>query len=312
MGEIVVEQWMRSTLLQLSQNRKVEHMARRFGPRLGASRFVPGETIEDAIKAVRVLQSKGLATTLDHLGEFVDSREEAVAAADFCVRTLQATEKESSDVYLSVKLTQLGLDISEELCHENMRKIVRQARDLGRFVRIDMEDYARNEKTLQMYRALCDEFGADAIGTVIQAYLYKSMDDLAALRPLRPNLRLVKGAYKEPASVAYPEKRDVDENYKQMIAAQLEAHCPTAVATHDEAIIDWVKAFVKERNIPQSIWEFQMLYGIRPQLQEALVQEGYRVRVYVPFGEDWYGYFMRRLAERPANVSFVLKSLVRA
>ncbi|KRW90695.1 proline dehydrogenase [Alicyclobacillus tengchongensis] len=307
-----MEQWMRSTLLQLSKNRKVEHMARRFGPRLGASRFVPGETIEDAVKAVRMLQSKGLATTLDHLGEFVDSREEAVAAADFCVRTLQATEKESSDVYLSVKLTQLGLDISEELCHENMRKIVRQARDLGRFVRIDMEDFARNEKTLHMYRALCQEFGSDAIGTVIQAYLYKSMEDLDALRPLRPNLRLVKGAYKEPASVAYPEKRDVDENYKRMIATQLEANCPTAVATHDELIINWVKEFVKERGIPQSIWEFQMLYGIRPQLQESLVQEGYRVRVYVPFGEDWYGYFMRRLAERPANVSFVLKSLVKA
>ncbi|SIS51687.1 proline dehydrogenase family protein [Alicyclobacillus vulcanalis] len=307
-----MEQLMRNTLLKLSRSRRAEHLARRFGFRLGAGRFVPGESLEDAVRAVEELHRRGLAATLDHLGEFVDRPEEARQAADFCVRTLERFAGLPYDLYLSVKLTQLGLDIDEGLCMENMHRIVARARDTGRFVRIDMEDYAHNEVTLTIYRKLLAEFGTEHIGTVIQAYLYKSADDIRALAPLRPNLRLVKGAYKESPSVAYPEKRDVDENYKRVIDLQLQSGGRTAVATHDEAIIAWVKERVRELNIPQARWEFQMLYGIRPQLQESLAREGYKVRVYVPFGEDWYGYFMRRLAERPANVGFVLKSLVKS
>jgi len=307
-----MEQLMRDTLLWLSRNRRAERWARRFGFRLGAGRFVPGESLEDAVRAVEQLHRRGLAATLDHLGEFVDRAEEARQAADFCVRTLERFADLPYDVYLSVKLTQLGLDIDEDLCMENMRKIVARARETGRFVRIDMEDYAHNEVTLAIYRKLHAEFGTEHIGTVIQAYLYKSADDIRALAPLKPNLRLVKGAYKEPPSVAYPEKRDVDENYKRIIELQLQSGGKTAIATHDEAIIAWAKDRVHELRIPDDQWEFQMLYGIRPQLQESLAREGYKVRIYVPFGEDWYGYFMRRLAERPANVGFVLKSLVKA
>ena len=306
-----MEQLLRNTFLYLAKSQSTNRLARRYGMRLGATRFVAGETIATAIAAVKRLNSEGIQCTLDHLGEFVANPEEAVNAANFCIRTLDAIAESGVQSHLSVKMTQLGLDISKELCLDNMRNILSRAREYGNFVRIDMEDYQHNEITIEIFKSLRREFGS-TVGLVIQAYLYKSMEDIAALNEFHPNLRLVKGAYKEPPAVAFPDKADVDANFLKLIKAHLENGNYTAVATHDETMIEQVKEFVREKGIPNSQFEFQMLYGIRNQLQLDLAHEGYMVRVYVPYGDDWYGYFMRRLAERPANVGFVLKSLVKS
>lgn len=309
-GGANMEAFLRSTLLRLSQSRTMNRAARRYGLRFGANRFVAGETIESAIEVVGELNRRGILATLDHLGEFVTTETEAVEAADYCIRTLDAIRASGVRSHLSVKLTQLGLDISPELCRENIRRILDRARQHGNFVRIDMEDYAHNQVTIDLFKALHEEYG-NTVGLVIQAYLYKSEQDIDDLSPLRPNLRLVKGAYKEPKEVAFPLKQDVDRNFLRLIQKHLLYGNYAAVATHDVNVITAVKAFVKEHGIPNTQFEFQMLYGIRPQLQEQLAREGYTMRVYVPYGDDWYGYFMRRLAERPANVAFVLKSMIK-
>jgi proline dehydrogenase len=303
-----MEQLLRNTLLFLSKNRAANNAAKRWGLRFGASRFVAGETIESAIKAVRELNAQGIVATLDHLGEFVFSKEEAVESAEYCIRTLDAIEEAGVTSNLSVKLTQLGLDISKDLCMENMRRILERAKKYGNFVRIDMEDYAHNEVTIEIFKELRREYG-ETVGLVLQAYLYKTEADLDDLNQFKPNLRLVKGAYKESPDVAFPNKEDVDRNFIKIIEKHLLYGNYAAIATHDEKVIEHVKKFVKEHNIPNSQFEFQMLYGIRTQMQKQLVKEGYTMRVYVPYGVDWYGYFMRRLAERPANVWFVLKSM---
>ncbi|ERI08517.1 proline dehydrogenase 1 [Aneurinibacillus aneurinilyticus ATCC 12856] len=280
--------------------------AKKWGLRYGASRFVAGETIREAISKVKELNAQGLACTLDHLGEFVRSREEAIESADYCIKTLNAIHQAGVDSNLSLKLTQLGLDIDATMCHENMCRILECAKQYSNFVRIDMEDYSHCQQTLTMLHELRKEY--DNVGTVIQAYLYRSESDIKALQNVP--LRLVKGAYKESPKVAYPAKRDVDNNYKRIIKQHLVSGSYTAVATHDEHIIDYTKRLVSKYDIPHTRFEFQMLYGIRTQLQLSLAQEGYKMRVYVPYGNDWYAYFMRRLAERPANVAFVLKSMV--
>ncbi|MFM1653410.1 proline dehydrogenase family protein [Brevibacillus sp. B_LB10_24] len=304
-----MEQAMRNFFLFLSKNKSLNAAAKKWGLRFGATRFVAGETISEAIQKVRELNEKGLLCTLDHLGEFVFSEEEANESADYCIMTLEAICASGVNCNLSLKLTQLGLDISRDLCLRNMRRILEAAKKNGNiFVRIDMEDYAHNEVTLQILDELLQDF--DNVGTVIQAYLYKSADDIEKLKDRHVNLRLVKGAYKEPAEVAYPEKADVDENYKKIISQHILNGNYAAVATHDDQIIHYVKRLVEEHNIPRDRFEFQMLYGIRTQSQIELAKEGYRMRVYVPYGNDWYGYFMRRLAERPANVAFVLKGMV--
>lgn len=303
-----METLMRNTLLYLSKSRVANKAARRYGLRFGANRFVAGETISSAIEAVRDLNRRGILATLDHLGEFVANEAEAMDAAEYCIRTLDAIREAGVRSHLSVKLTQLGLDISESLCLENMRRILRRAQEHNNFVRIDMEDYAHNQATIALFKQLHEEFGP-TVGLVIQAYLYKSEQDIDDLRPLHPNLRLVKGAYKEPKEVAFPLKSDVDRNFLHLIQKHLLNGDYAAVATHDMNVIDQVKTFVEEHHIPNSQFEFQMLFGIRPQLQEQLAREGYTMRVYVPYGKDWYGYFMRRLAERPANVAFVIKSM---
>jgi len=303
-----MEQIMKDFFLFLSKNKTLNAAAKKWGLRFGASRVVAGETIAEAIHSVRELNKKGLMCTLDHLGEFVFSVEEANESADYCIKTLEAIHSSGVDCNLSLKMTQLGLDISRELCMNNMRRILQAAKKNGNiFVRIDMEDYAHNEVTLEILNELLEDF--DNVGTVLQAYLYKTMDDIEKLKEKRVNLRLVKGAYKESPEVAYPDKADVDENYKRMIKQHLLNGNYAAIATHDDNIINYVKQLEKEYNIPRSQFEFQMLYGIRPQSQLDLVKEGYRMRVYVPYGNDWYGYFMRRLAERPANVAFVIKGL---
>jgi proline dehydrogenase len=222
---------------------------------------------------------------------------------------IEAIGREGINSQLSLKMTSMGLDISDDVVMGNMRRILEAAKKNGVFVTIDMEDYSRCQKTLDIFKQLKSEY--DNIGTVIQAYLYRTEKDMDDLNSYSPNLRLVKGAYKESPEVAFPEKKDVDENFKKIIKMHLLNGNYTAVATHDDAIIDYTKQLVREHNIPNSQFEFQMLYGIRNERQLELANEGYKMRVYVPYGTDWYGYFMRRLAERPANVAFVLKGMVK-
>ncbi|WP_127579744.1 proline dehydrogenase family protein [Paenibacillus koleovorans] len=306
-----MESLMRSTLLFLSRNKWANRAAKKYGLRLGASRFVAGVELEEALDSVRRLNAQGIAATLDHLGEFISTPEEAKEATSYCLSTLDAIHEAKVESHLSLKLTQLGLDLSRELCLANMRSILSRARQYGNFVRIDMEDYSHNQPALDLFRQLREEFGPNVIGIVIQAYLYKSRADIEKLKPLAPNLRLVKGAYKERPAVAFPKKEDVDRNFIAIIERHMLNGHYTAVATHDEAIIRHVKKFTARRGIPKTRFEFQMLYGISVRQQQQLAAEGYKMRVYVPFGRDWYGYFMRRLAERPANVGFVVKSMFR-
>lgn len=305
----MMEQVMRNFFLFLSKNKPLTRLAKKYGLRFGASRFVAGETIEQAVEVIKQLNKKGLAVTVDYLGEFVDNEQEANDMADHCIEAIEAIHREKLDAQLSLKMTSMGLDISEELVMRNMRRILDTAKLHDVFVTIDMEDYSRCQKTLDIFKRLKTEY--DNVGTVLQAYLYRTVSDIEDLKNYHPNLRLVKGAYKEPPEVAFPDKKDVDENFKKIIKMHLLNGNYTAVATHDDAIIEYTKRLVKEYNIPNSQFEFQMLYGIRPERQEQLAREGYTMRVYVPYGTDWYGYFMRRLAERPANVAFVLKGVLR-
>ncbi|MBS4220819.1 proline dehydrogenase family protein [Bacillus sp. FJAT-49711] len=298
---------MRTFFLFLSKNRFLTKMAKKYGLRFGASKFVAGETIEEAVHVIKELNNKGLSVTIDFLGEFVDSEQEANVMADNSIHAIQAIRKERLNAQLSLKLTSMGLDISDELVLYNMRRIMDVAARNQVFVTIDMEDYARCEKILQVYKMLKSEY--ENIGTVLQAYLYRAEQDLNHLARHSANLRLVKGAYKESAEVAFPFKEEVDKNFKKLIAAHILNGHFTAVATHDEKIIEYMKLFVLEKQIDYDLFEFQMLYGIRSERQLELVKEGYNMRVYVPYGKDWYGYFMRRLAERPANVAFVLKGI---
>lgn len=291
--------------LYLSQNKGLNHAAKKWGLKFGAAQVVAGVTIEHAMQTVRELNKKGIVCTLDHLGEFVSSKEEAIHATEYNVRTLEAIGKTGVKSNLSVKMTQLGLDIDRDFCIKNMCQILDTAKRTNNFVRIDMEDYSHCQVTLDILRELREVYGFDNVGTVIQAYLHRSIDDVKDLKGIP--LRLVKGAYKEDPSVAYQEKAVIDKNYMKLIEEHLLSGSYTAIASHDHEIIAKVKDFVKKNNIPNDQFEFQMLYGFRIELQQSLVKEGYKMRVYVPFGDDWFGYFMRRLAERPQNVSFALK-----
>ncbi|XOK59078.1 proline dehydrogenase family protein [Paenibacillus elgii] len=302
-----MEVLMRNMFQAIGKNRSANQLAKRYGLRFGAARFVAGETIGQSIEVVRKLNQSGRVVTLDHLGEFISTEAEAMESTEMCLRTLDAIAESGVQSNLSLKMTSLGLDIDKELCIGNMRKILDRAREYGNFVRIDMEDYAHCQVSLDIYRELRQTY--DNVGIVIQAYLFRTEQDIKDLNELRANLRLVKGAYKESPKVAFPEKKDVDENYKKIIKMHLLNGNYTAVASHDENMISFTKQLVKEHGIPNDRFEFQMLYGICEELQNRLVAEGYKVRVYVPYGIDWFGYFMRRLAERPANVWFVLKNM---
>ncbi|NRD76833.1 proline dehydrogenase [Bacillus sp. BRMEA1] len=295
----------KNVFLYASQSKGLNKAAKKWGLRFGASQVVAGETIESAIKKVQELNNKGLICTLDHLGEFVSSREEALEATEYNVKTLKAIAKSGVNSNLSVKMTQLGLDIDRDFCLSNMKRILETAKKHNNFVRIDMEDHAHCQITLDILRELRETY--DNVGTVIQAYLFRSHQDVKELKGIP--LRLVKGAYKEPPEVAFQEKEKVDENYLKIIEEHLLSGSYTAIASHDHHIIAKVKQFARENNIPRDQFEFQMLYGFRTDMQLKLVQEGYKMRVYIPFGNDWFGYFMRRLAERPQNVSFALKGL---
>jgi proline dehydrogenase len=302
-----LEQVMRDFFLFLAKNKSMTSLAKKYGLRFGAARFVAGATLESSISAIKKLNEKGMPVTIDHLGEFVDNEREAAEMTEHCIQAIKAIAKEKLDSQLSLKMTSMGLDISDELVLNNMKKIMDAAVKHNVFITIDMEDYSRCEKTLQIFKQLKKEY--DNISTVIQAYLYRSLEDVQELNEYQPNLRLVKGAYKESPSVAYPEKSDVDNNFKKLIETHLLNGNYTAVATHDDEIIQFTKDLVEKHNIPYDQFEFQMLYGIRVERQDQLMQEGYKMRIYVPYGNDWYGYFMRRLAERPANVMFVLKGV---
>ncbi|TLS38777.1 proline dehydrogenase family protein [Pseudalkalibacillus caeni] len=304
-----MEQVMRNFFLFMGKNKLATKMAKKYGMRFGAGRFVAGASLEASLNAIKELNKKGLCVTIDHLGEFVDDANEAQEMADHCIKAIESIAKEGLDSQLSLKLTSMGLDIDEKLALDNMRQIMEAADKNDVFVTIDMEDFERCQKTIDIFKELKKDY--ENIGTVIQAYLYRTSDDIEDLNQYSPNLRLVKGAYKESPKVAFPEKKDVDENFKKIIKMHLLNGNYTAVATHDDNIIEYTKKLVEEHNIPREQFEFQMLYGIRVERQEELLKEGYKMRVYVPYGKDWYGYFMRRLAERPANVAFVLKGILK-
>jgi proline dehydrogenase len=285
-----------------------------FVARRVARRFVAGETLEDALRTVKRLKGEGLDVTLDYLGESVHSEADAARAVDEYLEILEAIQREGLAATVSLKLTQLGLDVSPDICLANMRRILKKAQATNNHVTIDMESTAYTDRTLQVFRTLHHENGFANVGTVIQAYLYRSAEDMAALHTEDAFIRLCKGAYKEPPTLAYPEKRDVDANYVKLMQDYLsgnETGAYLGIATHDAQIIETARAYIQAEAIPHNRFEFQMLYGIRADLQRELVRAGYKMRVYVPFGTQWYPYFMRRLAERPANLWFFVSNLFR-
>jgi proline dehydrogenase len=274
-----------------------------------SSRFVAGDTLADAIFVSRRINQQGILVTLDHLGENVTSLEEAAAFRDVYITTLERLASEGIEGNVSLKLSQFGIDFSEQACRDNVELLVRRAAELGNFVRVDMESSEYTDRTLRLVCDLHARHGA--VGTVIQSYLRRSEDDVKLLSARGIRVRLCKGAYLEPAEVAFQDKAEVDANFVRLMQILLEQGRRPAIATHDEAMIAATRKFASERAIPPDRYEFQMLYGIRRDLQRRLVAEGYRMRLYVPFGRAWYPYFMRRLAERPANVLFVARNLLR-
>jgi proline dehydrogenase len=302
----------RKTLLYLSNQPSVFRLVRRNGfAKRFASRFVAGETLDTALDAVRVLNAKKITASLDLLGESVRTEPEAKAAANEYLVMLDRIHEQGLDANVSIKLTQMGLDLDEELCVETMQSILARARDYQTFVRLDMEGSGYTERTLRLFEERLYPGYQDNVGIVLQSYLYRTSADVERAILLKCRVRLCKGAYKEPASVAFPEKKDVDENYVRCMEKLIQEGNYPGIATHDPAIIEHAKRFVQEKGIALDRFEFQMLYGVRRDLQEQLVREGYRMRVYVPFGTQWYPYLMRRLAERPANLAFITGNVVR-
>ena len=303
---------MRQGLLWLSEQRRVFDFVRRNRlARKFASRFVAGETIDEAVRAARELATRGITASLDFLGESVSAEAEAAAARDQYLQMLDRMARAGEEVNVSVKLTQMGLDISEDLCQANMIRILDQAKALHGFVRLDMEGSDYTQKTLNFFTQRLSEPYGKHCGVVIQSALRRSEKDIADLIRLKARVRLCKGAYLEPPTVAFPEKKDVDKNYLLLLERLLlEGNYP-GVATHDEAMIAHAREFARSHQISPERFEFQMLYGVRRDLQTRLKDAGYRMRVYIPFGTQWYPYLMRRLAERPANIAFILGNLVR-
>jgi proline dehydrogenase len=304
---------LRSAFIALSKNRPLRRFCEqtRFGRRM-SSRFVAGMEIDDALRVAAALNHQGMLVTLDSLGESVSSEYEAQSAADIYHQLLDWISAQKLNANISVKLTQMGLELSPELAEGIAVSLTEHAKSLGNFVRIDMEDSSLTQVTLDIVRrahARPDLRGS--IGIVIQSYLYRSQADIEQLLADGIRVRLCKGAYKEPPEVAFPAKADVDKNYVKLSEMLLESPIYHGLATHDEAMIAAAKAFAGKNRIAPSRFEFQMLYGVRRDLQRRLVKEGYNVRVYVPFGREWYPYFMRRLAERPANVLFLARNFFR-
>jgi len=303
---------LRQSLLYLSNQPRIFRLVRRNGfAKRFASRFVAGETLDSALHAVKALNARKITASLDLLGESVSTEPEARAASREYLTMLDRIHEQRLNANVSVKLTQMGLDVDEELCVEIMQSILARARDYETFVRLDMEGSAYTERTLRLFEDRLYPNYRENVGIVLQSYLYRTSADVERAILLKCRVRICKGAYKEPASVAYPDKKDVDDNYVRCMEKLLQDGNYPGIATHDPAIIAEAKRFVAENGIDRSRFEFQMLYGIRRDMQEQLVREGYRMRVYVPFGTQWYPYLMRRLAERPANVAFMTGNIVK-
>ncbi|MBD3860041.1 proline dehydrogenase [Bacillus sp. 28A-2] len=299
----------RNFFLFLSKSSLLNHIARNWGSAVASKKIIGGKDFESAIPVIKRLNDQGMAVTVDHLGEFVTKAEIANERTKECVQTIQRIAEAGLNSHVSLKMTSLGLDIDDDLVYRNMKRILDTAEKHRIMVTIDMEDEQRCQKTLDIFKEMKSQY--EYVSTVLQAYLYRTEKDLDDLNELQPFLRLVKGAYKESAEVAYPNKKDVDQNYQKLIEKQLLTGNYTAIATHDDRMIEFTKNIVKKHNIQTSQFEFQMLYGMRSETQQALVKEGYQMRVYTPYGREWYGYYMRRLAERPANIAFALKGMTR-
>ncbi|MFJ7470329.1 proline dehydrogenase family protein [Peribacillus frigoritolerans] len=300
----------RDFFLFLSKNNLLNNIAKKSGGNFAAGKIIGGTDFQSSIKFIKQLNNSGLSVTVDHLGEFVDSKEVTLERTAECIETIEMISREKLDSQVSLKMTSLGLDIDHKLVIENMTKILDTAEKHKVMVTIDMEDEVRCQATIDIFRQFKEKYSC--ISTVLQAYLFRTEKDLEDLGQYKPFLRLVKGAYKESPEVAFPEKNDVDENYKKLIKQSLLNGNYTAIASHDDKIIEYTKELAKKFDIPNTQFEFQMLYGMRNKTQYELVKQGYKMRVYVPYGLDWYGYFMRRLAERPSNIAFAFKGMVRS
>ena len=300
----------RAAILHAADSSRLQRLVQKQGKRVGAARFVAGETLDECVAVLRRLNDAGLYANTTLLGEATPDAEGAAAVTAEYEVIVERLVSEGLKANVALKLTHLGLALGEDVAYTHVERLVAKAGELGSFVRIDMEQSEYVEVTLQIYERLRGA-GHDGVGTVLQSYLYRTPDDLERLLPRRPNLRIVKGAYLEPESVAYPDKRDVDRAYVELVERGLLEGAYIAVATHDETIIRKVQAFASREGISRDRFEFQMLYGVRPSLQRSIAAEGYKVLVASPYGPDWYPYLMRRLAERPANLGFFLKNLVR-
>lgn len=295
----------RDFFIGLSKNDLLNDAAKKYGLQLGAQNVVAGTTVDETMESIKKLNAQGVSCTIDNLGEFVFEREEALAAKGQILQVIEAIHANEVDAHISLKPSQLGLDIDYDFCFDNLEEIVSAAHAYGIHVNFDMEDYVRLQDSFDVVEALAEKY--DNIGTVIQAYFYRAEEDLNRYKNLR--LRIVKGAYKESEEVAYQNKADIDRNFIKLIEWHLLNGKFTSIATHDHHVINHVKQFVKNNNISHEKFEFQMLYGFRTDLQQELVREGYNFCTYVPFGNDWFGYFMRRLAERPQNLNLMSKQV---
>lgn len=302
---------MRSILFWLSERQSIFNFVRRNRFARGmASRFVAGESVEEAVAAALELQGRGITTTLDLLGESVTNFAEVDAATTTYLEILDRQHAAGTEVNASLKLTQFGLDLDEARCEAQVRQIMERAKELGGFIRLDMESSDYTDRTLAFHRRLAVDYAAH-VGVVIQSALRRSTADIEALNATETRVRLCKGAYLEGDDLAFPDKKDVDGHYVTLMQSLLTSTAYHGLATHDEVIIAQAKQFVTERGISRDHFEFQMLYGVRRDLQDALVSEGWRVRVYIPFGTHWYPYLMRRLAERPANIVFIVGNILK-
>ncbi|WP_040208880.1 proline dehydrogenase family protein [Neobacillus jeddahensis] len=296
---------LKDIFMGLSQNQFLNSTAKKYGLKMGAQSVVAGTNIPEVIKSIKELNAQGISCTVDNLGEFVFKEEEATAAKEQILNVIEAIHENQVDAHISLKPTQVGLDIDYRFCLNNIREIVHRASQYDMFINIDMEDFKHLELTFNLLDDLSLEY--NNVGTVIQAYFHHALEYVERYKNFR--VRLVKGAYKESEEIAYQDKKDIDANYIKLIEWHLLNGKFTSIATHDHHIINHVKEFVKQHDIPNEQFEFQMLYGFRKELQLKLASEGYNFCTYVPFGNDWYGYFMRRLAERPQNLNLVAKQV---
>lgn len=295
----------RDFFIILSNNKLLKIGAQKWGRHIGVDKVVAGTTIEEAMGPIKDLNAKGILCTIDNLGEFVNDCNEAKAAKKKLIEVIEAIYSHGVDAHISLKPSQLGLDISNDFCYENLYQVVKKANKYGIFINLDIEDFIRLEPSFELFNRLRKEF--NNVGTVIQSYFHRAKDDIYKYKNER--LRIVKGAYKEESSVSFQNKENIDYNFIELIEWHLLNGKFTSIATHDHHIIEHVKKFVNENNVPLDKFEFQMLYGFRDEMQLTLAKEGYRFCTYIPFGEDWYGYFMRRLAERPQNINLITRQI---